>query len=444
MSEQTEDKSSFVDRYFEISKRNTTIKTEIVAGITTFLAMAYIIFVNPSILNQGGIPLEAAIAATIWSAAISTIMMALYANLPVAVAPGMGLNAFFSFYVCGTVGLYWETALGAVFISGIVFFILTVTRLRHYIINAVPMSIKCAVVVGIGLFISFVGLQNSGIIVDNKATKVAIGELSQPEVLLTCFGVLLTGVLLARKVRGSLLIGIVVVTVMGMIFGLTPAPAAITDVVSLEFPSLADTFMRMDVVGALQYGLISVIFTFTVVELFDNIGTLIGVSRAAGLMEKDGRIRHLDRALLTDSCGTMVSAALGTSTVTSYVESAAGANAGGRTGLTALTVGVCFILALFLFPLISLVPTYATAPALIIVGGMMLRNIEGINFDDFTDVLPAFFTIIMMPLSYSIASGFGFGFASYCLIKFFSGKYSEVSVVMWVVTAVFVISFAMR
>lgn len=433
-----------LDRFFGLSAKNTTVRTEIIAGLTTFVAMAYIIFVNPSILEAAGIPHEAAIAATIWTAALCTIAMGLFANLPVAVAPGMGLNAFFSFYVCGTLGLPWQTALGAVFVSGIVFLILTITKIRQHIIDAVPLSLKSAVVVGIGMFITFVGLQSSGIIVGNEATKVALGDVTDPKVALALLGIIIIGVLLSLKVKGEMLLGILIVTVLGMIIGATPFPTKVGDIITFDLPAFSETFMQMDLMGAVHYGLVSVIFTFTVVELFDNIGTLIGVSKAAGLMDEKGHIENIDRALLTDSCGTMLSAVMGTCTVTSYVESTAGVNAGGRTGLTALTVGICFLLAIVFTPLAGLVPGFATAPALIIVGAIMMKNVKNVNFSDFSDSIPAFLTIVMMPMTYSIASGFGFGFASYCILKCASGKFKEISPVMWIVTIVFCISFAMH
>lgn len=436
--------SGFLDRYFGLTAKNTSVRTEVIAGLTTFVAMAYIIFVNPSILEAAKIPHEAAVAATIWTAGICTLVMGLFANLPVAVAPGMGLNAFFSFYVCGTLGLPWQTALGAVFVSGIVFLILTITKLRQHIIDSVPMSLKCAVVVGIGMFIAFVGLQGSGIVVANEATKVTLGSLREPSVLLSALGILIIGLLLALKIQGAMLIGILSITVIGMCLGITPAPTSVDSVISLDLPAFTETFMEMDLMGAVHYGLVSVIFTFTVVELFDNIGTLIGVSRSAGLMDKDGKIENIDRALLTDSCGTMFSAIMGTCTVTSYVESTAGTNAGGRTGLTAVVVGICFILAIVFAPLAGLVPGFATAPALIIVGAMMMKNVLHVNFNDYSDSIPAFLTIVMMPLSYSIANGFGFGFTSFCLLKCLTGKRKEITPVMWVVTIVFMISFALH
>lgn len=436
--------SGLLDRLFKLSERKTNIRTEIIAGCTTFIAMAYIIFVNPSILQAAHMPMEAAVAATIWTAALCSIAMGLFANLPLAMAPGMGINAFFSFYVCGTLGLSWQTALGAVFISGVVFLILSVTRIRQMIIDSVPIGLKCAVVVGIGMFIAFVGLQGAGIVQADQATLISLGHLSDPKVFLALIGIILIGTMLHYHVKAAMLLGIIIVTVIGMIIGVTPAPTSVSSIMSLELPSLSETFMAMDIMGAVHFGLISVIFTFTVVELFDNIGTLIGVTRAAGLMDENGHITNVDRALITDSCGTMVSAVLGTCTVTSYVESTAGANVGGRTGLTAVVVGICFILSLVFAPLAGLIPGFATAPALIIVGAMMMKNVEKVNFRDYTESIPAFLTIVMMPMSYSIASGFGFGFASFCLLKCLSGKFREIHPIMWIVTIIFCISFAMH
>ena len=436
--------NGILERIFKLSAKGTTVKTEIIAGLTTFVAMAYIIFVNPGILADAGIPKEAAIAATIWSAVIGSTLMGLWANFPVALAPGMGLNAFFAYYVCGVVGLHWTVALGAVFFSGIVFLILTVTHIRQLLIEAVPMNLKYAIVVGIGMFIAFIGLQNAGIVVKNDATLISLGHLASPAPLLASIGLLITAGLMARRVQGSLLIGVLVTTILGMICGAAPLPSGIDSIVSFKLPSLAPTFMQLDIMGALKYGIISIVFTFTIVELFDNMGTLIGLSRKAGLMDDNGHIENIDRALTTDSVGTIISSALGTSTVTSFVESAAGVSQGGRTGLTAVTVAVLFAVSLIFAPLIGLVPSFATAPALLIVGALMMMEVSNIDFQDFTEGFPAFMTIIMMPLTYSIASGFGFGFVSYAAVKLFSGRAREVSLFMWIITAMFLINFLMR
>ena len=433
-----------LERIFKLSEKGSTVKTELLAGLTTFVAMAYIIFVNPSILADAGIPKEAAIAATVWSAVIGSAAMGLWANFPVAVAPGMGLNAFFAYYVCGVLGLHWTVALGAVFVSGIVFLLLTVTHVRQLIIEAVPMNLKYAIVVGIGMFIAFIGLQNAGLVVKNDATLVSLGHVTKPSVLLACFGLILTAGLMARKVQGSLLIGILCTTILGMIFGIAPIPTGIESIMSFKLPSLAPTFFQLDIMGALKYGIISIIFTFTIVELFDNMGTLIGLSRKAKLMDDNGHIENLDKALVTDSVGTIMSSFLGTSTVTSYVESAAGISQGGRTGLTAVTVAVLFAVSLIFAPLIGLVPAFATAPALLIVGALMMMEVTHIDFEDFTEGFPAFMTIIMMPLTYSIASGFGFGFVSYAAVKLLSGRTKEVSLFMWIISALFLVNFTMR
>ncbi|MCR5085754.1 MAG: NCS2 family permease [Succinivibrionaceae bacterium] len=433
-----------LERIFRLSEKRTSAKTEILAGITTFMAMAYIIFVNPSILASTGMPHGAAVAATIWIAAICSIAMGLYANLPVAMAPGMGINVFFAYTVCGQMGLSWQTALGAVFISGVVFTILTVTRIRQYIIDTIPLGMKCAVAVGIGLFISFIGLRGAGLVVGDEATLLRMGNLTEPKVMLACLGMLVAAVLLAMRVRAAILVSILLVTVLGMVIGATPAPQGLGDVVSLEFPSIAETFMAMDLMGAVHYGLISVIFTFTIVELFDNLGTLIGVTKAAGLMDERGNIEHVDRALVTDSLGTMLSAVVGTSTVTCYIESTAGINAGGRTGLSTVVVGVCFVLALLLAPLAGLIPGFATAPALVIVGSFMMANVRYIDFSDYTESIPAFLTIMVMPLTNSIANGFGFGLVSYVLIKALTGRIRTISPVMWLITIAFCISFALN
>lgn len=436
--------SHFLNRLFKIEQKGSSVSTELLAGLTTFVAMAYIIFVNPSILEASGIPREAAVAATLWSAGLCSIAMGLFSNLPIGVAPGMGINAFFAFYVCGTMGLSWQTALGAVFVSGVVFLILTITKLRILIIKAVPNSIKAAVVVGIGMFLAIIGLSGAGIVVKSDATMVTLGHIGDGKVFLSIIGMLLISILLAYRVKGALIYGILAITVLGMIFGLTPAPKSVDDVFSFNIPSFADTFMQMDVMGAINYGLVTVIFTFTVVELFDNICTLIGVTKDAGLMDKNGNVEGMEKALLTDSVGTMASAVLGTCTVTSYVESTTGIKEGGRTGLTAVVVGLFFLLAFVFAPLAGLIPAFATAPAIIIVGSMMMRNIKDIDFSDVTESIPAFLTIVMMPLSYSIGNGFGFGFISYCLIKTFTGHVKEISPVMWLISIMFVVSFYMH
>lgn len=435
---------SFAERYFKVREKRTTIRTELLAGCTTFIAMAYILFVNPNILADAGIPKEAAIASTIWIAALGSIAMGLFANYPVALAPGMGLNAFFAYYVCGVLGLHWTVALGAVFFSGILFLILTVGGIRQAIINAVPRDLKLAISVGIGLFIAFIGLKGTGLIVENSATYVSLGHITAPTTLLALFGLLFTAALMARNIHGSILIGIFVTTLLAILFGLTPGPESYADIISTSLPHMGETFGKLDFMGAWNYGLLSIIFTFTVVELFDNMGTLIGLTTKAKMVRPDGQIENIDRALTTDAVGTMVSAVFGTSTVTSYIESAAGIAVGGRTGITAIAAGVLFLSALFFTPLIGLVPAFATAPALILVGALLMSEVGKINFTDFTDALPAFLTIIMMPLTSSIANGFAFGFISYTIMKIVSGQYKKVSWIMYLVSAAFLINLALR
>ncbi|MDD6697706.1 MAG: NCS2 family permease [Veillonellaceae bacterium] len=442
MQENTQ--ASAIERYFKIREKGSSVRTEILAGITTFIALAYIIFVNPNILSEAGIPKEAAIASTIWIAALSTMVMGVVANYPVALAPGMGLNAFFAYYVCGTLGLHWTVALGAVFFSGVLFLILTVSHIRQAIINAVPQNLRVAIGVGIGLFIAFIGLKGTGLIVPDKATFIGLGHVTDPKTLLSLFGLALTGALMARNIQGSILIGIVATTVLSMCLGYSPIPHGIGDIVSTSMPHMGATFGQLDIMGAWNYGIVSIIFTFTVVELFDNMGTLIGLTSKAKLVKPNGEIENLDRALTTDAVGTIFSSLFGTSTVTSYIESAAGIAAGGKTGLTAVTVSICFFIALLFAPLVGLVPGFATAPPLILVGALMMAEVGKINFQDFSDGLPAFLTIIMMPLTGSIANGFAFGFVSYAFMKTAVGKYKEVSWIMWLVSIAFVINLVMR
>lgn len=441
---QTQANQGFLERFFKLREKNTTVKTEVLAGLTTFIALAYIIFVNPNILSEAGIPKEAAIASTIWIAALSTMVMGVFANYPVALAPGMGLNAFFAYYVCGTLGLHWTVALGAVFFSGVLFLILTVSHIRQAIINSVPQNLRVAISVGIGLFIAFIGLKGTGLIIPDKATFIGLGHVTDPTTMLSLFGLVLTGALMARNIQGSILIGIIVTTLLSMVLGYSPVPHAIGDVISTSLPHMGETFGKLDIAGAWNYGIVSIIFTFTVVELFDNMGTLIGLTSKAKLIKPNGEIENLDRALTTDAVGTICSSIFGTSTVTSYIESAAGIAAGGKTGLTAVTVSICFLIALLFAPLVGLVPGFATAPPLILVGALMMSEVGKINFVDFSDGLPAFLTIIMMPLTGSIANGFAFGFVSYVFMKTAVGKYKEVSWIMWLVSIAFVINLVMR
>ena len=443
MQEQTGE-HGVLGRLFKLREKNTTVRTEVIAGFTTFIALAYIMFVNPNILADAGIPKEAAIASTIWIAALSTMVMGVFANYPVAMAPGMGLNAFFAYYVCGVLGLHWTIALGAVFFSGIFFLILTISHIRQAIIGAVPTNLRRAIGVGIGLFIAFVGLKGTGLIISDPATFITLGHVTQPTTALALFGLVFTAGLMARGVQGAILLGIIVTTILSMAFGISAAPHGVADIISTSLPHMGETFAKLDIAGAWDYGIFSIIFTFTVVELFDNMGTLIGLTSKAKMVKSNGEIENLDRALTTDACGTIISSVFGTSTVTSYIESAAGIAVGGKTGLTAVTVAILFIVSLLFAPLIGLVPGFATAPSLVLVGALMMSEVGKIEFQDFTDGLPAFLTIIMMPLTSSIANGFAFGFISYSIVKTLGGKAREVSLIMWLVSIAFIINLFLR
>ena len=417
--------------------------TEIVAGASSFMATAYIIVVNPSVLSQAGMPFAAVLTATVLVSFFSSLMMGLYARNPILVAPGMGLNAFFTYAVVIGMGLSWQTALGAVFISGVVFFLLTVTKVREWIIAGVPQVLRLAIGVGIGLFIAFIGLRNSGLIVKSDATLVTLGDVKSPATLVSMVGLIITAFLVARKIRGALLIGVLATTLIAIVARVSPPPTGIGSFVTLTNPiaSLQSTAFQLDIRGALKVGLIPILFSFTFVDLFDNIGTLVGVARKAGLLDERGQLPRIGKALFADSLGTMFGALMGTSTVTSYIESAAGIAEGGRTGLTAVVVSLLFLLALVFSPLVGLIPIQATAPVLILVGVLMMSEIVHIRFDDFTEALPAFLTIIMMPLTYSIAQGLAFGFMSYTVIKFLAGRHQDNSAVTYLLTILFVLHF---
>lgn len=433
--------NGILEKVFKLSERKTNVRTEILAGLTSFLAMSYIIIVNPQILSDAGIPYEAALAATIYASVFCTLLFALWVNYPVAIAPGMGLNAFFAYTVVIGEGLSWQTALGAVFISGLVFFVLTVTGIRQKIVDGVPGPLKSAIGVGIGLFIAFIGFQNAGLVVANEATVVGLGDLTKAGPLVALVGVVIAGFLMAKNVKGGLLISIAITTVIAMIFGISAVPTSAGDFVSFSFPSLADTFLQMDIMGAIGYGVLSIIFSFTIVELFDNLATLIGLTKKAGLMDEKGKIQDLDKALQADSFGTMASAALGSTALNAYVENATGISEGGRTGLTSLTVGILFLVSLLFAPLIGFIPSVATAPILIIVGALMLTEISNIKFDDYTNVIPVFLTIILMPLTYSIATGLAFGFISYTALKMLTGRFKEIHWIVYFISVAFIIHF---
>lgn len=427
-----------LEKFFQLKENNTTVRTEILAGITTFMTMAYILAVNPGILSATGMDKNALFTATAIASVIATLVMALFAKLPFALAPGMGLNAFFAFTVVLGMGHSWQFALTAVFLEGIIFIILTAFNIRELIVNAIPMSMKHAVSAGIGLFIAFIGLQNAGVIVNNDAVLVGLGNMGSASVILALCGVVLTGVLLALKVKGALLIGIFVITVAGIPFSVTHLPES--SLVTLP-PSIAPIFMKFEFKEIFTLDMLIVLFTFLFVDMFDTVGTLVGVSDKAGMLDKQGRVPRVKQALFADAIGTTAGAMLGTSTVTTYVESAAGVAEGGKTGLTSLSVAGMFVIALFFAPVFTMVPGAATAPALVLVGFFMMSPILKINFDDYTESIPAFLTIIMMPLTYSIAEGIVFGMLSYVLLKVLTGKQKDLTVVMVVLAALFILKF---
>jgi len=432
------------DRLFHLHDRQTTIRREFFAGMTTFIAMAYIVFVIPQMLADAGIPKDAAIAATILITAVSTFFMGILVNYPVALAPGLGLAAFFSYYVCGSLGLHWTIALGAIFFSGLVFLLLTYGGIMQAIIQAVPDTLKSAITVGIGLFIAFIGLKSAGILQADPSTFVALGDITQPAPIFAMFTLSLTVILMVRGVQGAILISIGITTLISMIAGFSPIPHNLNDLISFNIPSVNGSFNQLDIAGAWDYGIISIIFTFTMVELFDNIGTLISLTRRANMVQDNGEIPRLNKALSLNAFATLGSSFIGTSTVTTYLESATGIEAGGRTGLTAVTTAVGFLTLLIFAPLITLVPSYATASALILIGALMLSAVKDIDFSDLTDGVPAFLTIIMMPLTYSIASGFAFGFISYVVLKICTGRYKDVSWVMIIISLAFLVNLIMR
>ncbi|TCO74790.1 NCS2 family permease [Marinisporobacter balticus] len=421
---------------FKLSENKTTIKTEIIAGVTTFMTMAYILIVNPDILSATGMDRGAVFTATALSAAFATFLMAFMANLPFALAPGMGLNAFFAFSVVIGMGYSWQFALTAVLIEGLIFIILTLTNVREAIINGMPMVIKNSVSVGIGLFIAFIGFQSAGIIVDNPATLVGLGNVKDPGVLLALVGIIVTGILLVKNIKGALLMGIIVTTIGGIIIGKT----AIPDTFISTPPSIKPIFWQfVSMKEVLSWNMVIVVFTFLFVDLFDTLGTLIGVSTKANMIDKDGKIPKVKQALFADAIGTTAGAMMGTSTVTTYVESASGVAEGGRTGLTALTTGVLFLISAACAPIFATVPPQATAAVLIVVGMFMMSPILKINFEDYTEAIPAFLTIIMMPLAYSIAEGLVFGTISYVLLKVMAGRSKEVHPMMYVITTLFIL-----
>jgi len=424
-----------IERYFRLAENQTTVKQEMLGGLTTFLTMAYIVVVNPQILAQAGMPVEGVVFATCLSAAVATLVMGFYANYPIALAPGMSLNAYFTYSVCLNMHVPWRTALGVVFLSGVLFLVLTVTRVREQIVNGMPDCLKHSTATGIGFFIAFVGLRNAKLVVANAATFVGLGSFADKEVQTACFGIVLTLFLMARKVNGAILIGIVGTTLLGMLRGITQGPAAI-----FSMPHPSSTFLQLDLRGAVHLGLLEILFAFLFVDLFDNVGTLVGVCEQGGFI-KDGKIPRVGRALVADATGTIFGAVAGTSTVTSYIESVAGIAAGARTGLSNIVVAALFLGAMFCSPLAAAIPGYATAPALILVGALMTQSIAHIAWADFSEAVPAFITMLATPLTFSIATGLSLGLISYTVVKIAAGKVREINLLIWILTALFILRY---
>src|SRR5579864_6273907 len=424
-------RDSLLERWFQLRNNETTVRRELVGGLTTFITMAYIVVVNAQILSQAGMPAEGVVFATCVSSAAATLVMGLYANYPIALAPGMSLNAYFTYSVCRGMHVPWQTALGVVFISGVVFILITVTRIREQIVNGIPDCLKHSTAAGIGIFIAFVGMRDAGLVVSSPATFLSLGSFSDRGVQAACVGILLTLALIARKVPGSVLLGIAGTMLFGIARGVVHWPSAV-----LSMPHPSGTLLRLDLRGAVHLGLFEIIFAFLFVDLFDNVGTLMGVCAQAGFV-KEGKIPRVGRILLADGVGTVLGSLTGTSTVTSYVESAAGVAAGARTGLSNVAVAGLFVLALFFSPLATSIPAFATAPALIVAGGLMMQSVAHIEWPDFSEAFPAFITAVAMPLTFSIATGLSVGVITYTAVKIAARKQREVSGVIWVLTIVF-------
>ncbi len=425
-----------LEKLFGFDRNVTRVRTEILAGITTFLTMAYILAVNPNILSATGMDKGALFTTTVVASAFATLLMAFYAKLPFGLAPGMGLNAFFAYTVCLTMGYTWQFALTAVLIEGIIFILLTVTNLREKIVDAIPVTLKNAIGAGIGLFISFIGLQNAGIIVNNDATLISMGNITSGPALLGMIGLVVTSLLLVKGVRGALLFGILITTLIGIPMGITKF-----DGIFSTPPSIGPIFWQFEWHNIFTKEMIVVVFTFLFVDMFDTIGTLVGVTTKAGMMDKNGKIPHLKQAFMVDAIGTTAGAMLGTSTITTFVESASGVGEGGRSGLTSFVVAVCFLLSLFFAPFFLSVPGAATAPVLILVGLMMMSSVLKVNFADYSEAIPAFICIIFMPLAYSISDGIVLGMISYVLINLLTGKYKKLTIGMYILAAIFVLKF---
>jgi adenine/guanine/hypoxanthine permease len=425
-----------LEKMFDLQANNTNIKQEFLAGFTTFITMAYIIFVNPQMMAASGMDPGASFVGTCIAAAIACFAMGFYSNWPVGLAPGMGLNAFFTYTVVGEMGYTWEVALGAVFLAGILFVIISVTPLRQWMLNSIPMNLRIAMGAGVGLFVGFIGLKTGGIIVQNEATFLSLGNFKNIETLLAALGFLLILVLAVRKVVGAIIIGVLAVTISGLLFGLIQFNGIVSSP-----PDLKPILLKLNILDALDVGMISVIISFLFVNLFDTTGTLLGVASRANLIEGSGKILNLDRALKADSSASVVGSVFGCSPVTSYVESSAGVEAGGRTGLTAVIIGMFFLIAIFFSPIASIVPSYATAGALVYVAILMLGGMEHLDWSDNTELLPALIMIIMIPLTFSIANGIAIGFISYVILKYTNGLKSDISFGAWFLVMLFLLKF---
>lgn len=425
-----------LDNHFKLAEHNTNVRTEIIAGFTTFLTMAYIIFVNPSILSETGMDYGAVFVATCLAAALGCLIMGLWANYPIALAPGMGLNAFFTYGVVLGMGYSWEAALGAVFFSGVIFFLLSIFKVREWIINSIPQSLRLGIAAGIGLFLAMIGLQNAGIVVESPATLVSLGSLTEPAAIYALLGFFGISALAHLRVTGAVMIGILIVTLVATVLGHNEYGG----VVSMP-PSVAPTFMALDLSGALDIAMLSVIFAFLFVDLFDTSGTLVGVAQRGGLLDKDGKLPRLKNALVADSTASMTGAVLGTSTTTSYIESAAGIASGGRTGLTAVVVAILFLVSLFFAPLAGSIPAYATAGALLYIAVLMAGSLAHANWEDVTDAAPVLIAALAMPLTFSIAEGIALGFISYAAIKTLSGRFRDLNPAVIVLAILFVLKY---
>ncbi len=430
-------RTDWLERIFKLRQHGSSVKVELMAGLTTFVTMAYIIFVNPNVMAAAGLDHGAAFVATCLGAALGCLLMGFYANWPVGLAPGMGLNAFFTYTVVGEMGYTWQVALGAVFLSGILFMIMSLSRIREWLLNSIPMSLRFAMGAGVGLFLGLIGLKTAGIVVDSPATLVTMGSFGEPSTLLAAICFLLIAVLSHRNVFGAILLSMLVVTGIGWSMGLVEYGG----VVSLP-PSLAPTWLAMDIAGALNVGMISVVLAFLFVNMFDTAGTLMGVAHRANLVDENGKIENLSKSLKADSTSSVLGSFVGCPPVTSYVESASGVAAGGRTGLTAVTVGVLFLLATFFAPLAGMIPAYATAGALIYVAMLMMSGMAHIDWKDITDTIPAIITVVMMPLTFSIANGIALGFVTYATLKLLTGQRKKVSVSLYVLCVIFIAKFA--